>query len=199
MRHRKELALAFLAFVLGCGGKTEETSNGASGANLSSSGSSGDTSETADASTSSSGGSASSGDNASRSGSADEDADLPDGFPVTCAQFTFVLTPGAGANACAFTPADVACNSNADCTTYVDDSHCDCFEPVYGVNVKNTVKCFAPPCAAQLDADGGIYTCPTNASGLYAQNCQFVPDSQSVAVACRNHQCFTYTVATGSE
>jgi hypothetical protein len=93
----------------------------------------------------------------------------------------------------------VACNSNADCTTYVDDSHCDCFDPVYGVNIKNTIKCFASPCAPLLDADGGIYTCPANTSGLYAQNCQFVPDSQSIAVACRNHQCFTYAVATGSE
>jgi hypothetical protein len=127
------------------------------------------------------------------------DAGIPDPFPTTCAQFTFVLDPDAAANTCAFTPADVVCNSNADCTTYIDNSGCGCFDPIYGVNTANTVKCFAPPCAAPLSADGGVYTCPVDASGLYTQDCQFVPDSQNVTVACVKHQCLTLAAAPGSE
>ena len=126
------------------------------------------------------------------------DAKIPDAFPTTCAQFNFVLDPDAAANTCAFAPADVACNSNADCTSYVKLG-CRCFAPVYGVNIKNTVRCFAPPCAPQVNADGGFYMCPSDATGLYTQDCQFVPSMQSVAVACVKHQCLTFAAAPGSE
>jgi hypothetical protein len=127
------------------------------------------------------------------------DAETPDAIPVTCAAFSFVLEPDAAANMCAFTPADVECNSNADCTTYVKNDGCGCFDPIYGVNTKNTVRCYAPPCGVQLNPDGGIYMCPADASGLYTQDCEFVPDSLSVAVACVSHQCLTYAATPGSE
>jgi hypothetical protein len=124
------------------------------------------------------------------------DAEIPDAFPATCTEYTFSLD--AAADTCGFTPADVACNSNADCTTYVKIG-CGCFDPVYGVNTTNTVRCVAPPCGVPLNADGGIYTCPADTSGLYTQDCRFVPDSLSVAAVCVNHQCLTYAVAPGSE
>jgi hypothetical protein len=108
-----------------------------------------------------------------------------------CTEYTFSLNPDAAADTCSFTPADVTCNSNADCTTYVKIG-CGCFDPVYGVNTTNTVKCVAPPCSP-------MPACPANASGLYTQACQLVADSSSVAVACVNHQCLTYAGAPGSE
>jgi len=67
------------------------------------------------------------------------------------------------------------------------------------VNIKNTVRCFAPPCAPQINADGGVYMCPSNAAGLYTQDCQLVPSMQSVTVACVKHQCLTFAAAPGSE
>jgi hypothetical protein len=119
------------------------------------------------------------------------DAEIPDALPATCTEYTFSLDPDAAANTCAFTPTDVECDSNADCTTYVKVG-CGCFDPVYGVNTTNMVKCFAPPCTP-------MPACPANTSGLYTQACQLVADSSSVAVACVNHQCLTYAGAPGSE
>jgi hypothetical protein len=126
------------------------------------------------------------------------DAEIPDAFPATCTEYTFSLDPDAAADTCAFTPADVACNSNADCTTSVKVG-CGCLDPVYGVNTTSTARCVAPPCGVSLNADGGIYTCPADRSGLYTQDCQFVPDSLSVAVACVNNECITFAAAPGSE
>jgi hypothetical protein len=208
MRLQKEHAVVILVFGLGCGGKTETASNGSREANASSGGSGG-SSEISDASTSgsASAGSAGSSGHSSVSGSNGGtgdglDAEVPDAFPVTCAQYTFALDPDAPANTCAITLADVACNSNADCTSYRPPG-CGCIEPVYGVNttygvnVKGTALCPPPPCAPQTNADGGLYTCPVDASGPYTEDCQFVPGSQSVAVACVNHQCLTYAAGGG--
>lgn len=179
-------ALVLAILVVGCGGRASGTRASGSGTESGSS-----------AGAKIAGGSASGSESGNEDGNI-LDAEVPDAFPATCTQYTFVLEPDAAANMCAFTPADVACNSNSDCTTYVKVG-CGCFDPIYGVNTKNTVKCFAPPCGAQLDADGGLYTCPSDVSGLYTQACQFVPDSLSVAVACINHQCLTYAATPGSE
>jgi hypothetical protein len=183
IRHTLTISMFAMAAALGCGGRAGGTSAGTSSGTMAESGSS-----------SGSGSGAGSG---SDFGTGDTlDADIPDAFPVTCAQYTFALDPDAAAEMCAFTPADVECNSTTDCTSYVKVG-CGCFSPVYGVNNKNTVKCFAPPCIGQISADGGIYTCPADTFGLYTQDCQFVADSQNVAVACVNHQCLTYAAVRG--
>jgi hypothetical protein len=186
---RSTLVISTFAVVgaFGCGGRAGGSSTGTSSGTGAESGSR------------SGAGTGSGSDSGSAGGTgATLDAEIPDAFPVTCAEYTFALDPDATAGMCAFTPADVACNSNTDCTSYAKIG-CGCFDPVYGVNTANTVKCFAPPCNAQLNADGGVYTCPSEASGLYTQDCQFVPDSQNVTVACVNHQCLTFASVPGSE
>ena len=113
------------------------------------------------------------------------DAAVPDAFPADCGEVTLVLRPDAAPNTCAFTPADVACNTGTDCNSYLVNG-CGCIEPLYGVNTASTAKCEPPPCPPPL---GG---CP--ASGFETQDCKVVTDSQHVAVACVNHQCMTYAV-----
>ncbi len=183
---RTALLIATTAVVaaFGCGGRESGTSASGSGADRES------TSDSSGASSSASGN-----DGGPRN---IVDAETPDAFSASCALFAFVIDAHAAANTCSFTPADVACNSNADCTFYVQVG-CGCFAPVYGVNTANTVKCFPPPCTPMLNVDGGLYTCPSNASGLYTQACQFVRDSLSVAVACVDHQCLTLPAAPESE
>ncbi len=130
-------------------------------------------SETSDAGSSSSGGPDSGTD-------ASFDALTPDAF-ADCA-WSLVLDPDAAPNTCAVTPADVACNTNADCTSFVRNM-CSCPVPIYGVNTANTVLCIPPPCVLLPPGDGGC-------QGPYeTQDCKV---TQNVAVACVNHQCMTY-------
>jgi hypothetical protein len=166
-RLQVNLLTALFILALGCGGKAQAGSGdgGGSGSSGSSGGGSG--------SSSGSGGIVA--------------AEIPDAFPVRCAQYTFVLDPDAAANTCAFTPADVACSTNADCTTYVD-VQCSCISPIYGVSTSSTARCTPPPCP-QSD-------CSSGASGFYTQDCQLVPNQQDVAVACVDHQCMTYAVGS---
>jgi hypothetical protein len=125
-------------------------------------------------------------------------AEVPDAFPPSCNEFSFELEPDAAANTCAFTPADVACSTSADCVTQVM-AGCGCFQPVYGVNKMSTAVCIPPPCPALP-----TQTCLNDASaGYLTQDCQFVdsvqyagfpesPNETFAAVACVNHQCETY-------
>lgn len=120
------------------------------------------------------------------------DAEIPDAFPESCGQFKFALDPDAAPNTCAFTPADVACNTSTDCNSYGVNG-CGCIEPLYGVNEASTAKCIPPPCPPPLNG------CRADASGYGTQDCKLAPDLQHVAVACVNHQCMTYAVTVGSE
>ncbi len=110
------------------------------------------------------------------------DLEIPDAFPASCSEATFRLTPDAGPRQCAFTPADVSCNTNADCVPYTVVG-CGCFDLVYGVNKTSTAQCFPPPCVP-LNQD-------CDASGLYTQDCQFV-GSRTPGAACVNHQCLSF-------
>jgi hypothetical protein len=170
------------------GGSGGGSSAGTSGI---SSGSAASTSD--DSSSSSSGAGSDSGSDGTAGGAFD--AEIPDAFPESCGQFTFALNPDAAPHTCAFTPADVACNRNADCEWYIAVG-CGCFQPVYGVNKVRTAACSPPPCPPPLAG------CPEDASGGYlTQDCQLVDNSPysrfidsgtTVAVACVNHQCMTY-------
>jgi hypothetical protein len=114
---------------------------------------------------------------------------------ATCALFTCVAD--CDANPCLPTPADVACSSNADCTSFEYPS-CACSWRVYGVNngaiAELSRDCPAPPCVVV-----GEGTCPVDAAlGPYTQDCQSAPH-YPWSVACVDHQCRTYVSATGSE
>jgi hypothetical protein len=116
------------------------------------------------------------------------DAPFPDAFPTSCpGQPDLALDPDAAPHTCAFTPADVACNTNADCTTHVVVA-CQCIDRVYGVNTANTLRC-PPP----------LNGCPSNASGYRTQDCQLVVKLQDIAVACVGHQCLTYAAPNPCE
>lgn len=174
MSYREQLPAALLALALGCGGKTQSGAKTAMG----SSGSA--TSSTSNRGSSSSGWA----NDAGVSGTFD--AEIPDAFPASCGgQFTLVLDPDAATNTCAFSPADVACGADADCTAYLVVG-CGCIDPVWGVNKANTVRCPAPPCPPPSA------TCPSDASGFRAQDCQLVATQQDLSVACVNHQCMTF-------
>jgi hypothetical protein len=121
------------------------------------------------------------------------DAEIPDALPTSCpGQPQLALDPDAAPHTCAFTPADVACNTNADCTTHVV-VQCQCIDRVYGVNTANTIRCPPPPCPPPING------CPSNASGYRTQDCQVVVKLQDVAVACVGHQCLTYAAPNPRE
>ncbi|MGD0676075.1 MAG: hypothetical protein ABSC94_11685 [Polyangiaceae bacterium] len=194
--NRKRVSAALLGWALGCSGKVAARPDGgasSSGDGLSSSGS-GTTVQTSTAKSSgpgesggaTTGGSTGESSSGSRqSSSVPLDAGLADAHSATCTGYAFEIELDAAPNTCAFTAADVACNTNADCTTYVK-SGCGCADPVYGVNQASTALCIAPPCVAPRT------TCDADASGLYTQDCQFVSDLPNVSVACVDHQCLTY-------
>jgi hypothetical protein len=193
MSYRRRLPTALLMVVLGCGGKTGGAAAGgdgsASSSGTSSATSSGMTEQNSEGASSSGATSSGGSGSGSEGGSAGNlDAEIPDAFPVSCAQFTFVLQPDAAPNTCAVSPADVACNTNSDCSTYVWG--CGCIEEVYGVNTSSTVRCTWPPCPLCSSAD---------ASGYYTEDCKLVSELQNVAVACVNGQCMTYAPDAGSE
>jgi hypothetical protein len=196
MLRRIILPAVLLAPALACGGRaqavpgdgggdgsTSSSGGGSSGGNASPGGSSGASDVSGGGSGSSSGGGASSGSDAGAD--AAFDADVPDAFPANCGQYTLVIRPDAAPNACAFTPADVACNTSTDCTSYLVNG-CGCIEPLYGVNTASTVKCEPPPCPRE--------DCQADASGFETQDCKLVQGSNQAAVACVNHQCMTYAV-----
>jgi hypothetical protein len=107
-------------------------------------------------------------DDASNVGSSSgvDDVEIPDAFPTSCAAVVFTLAPDAAPNTCAFTPADVACDANADCAPYrvIGGGRIDL---VYGVNKTSTVRCFAPPCLPiQQGCEGGSGYEPQDAVAL---------------------------------
>jgi hypothetical protein len=112
------------------------------------------------------------------------DAEIPDGFPTRCGQVSFVLTPDAAPKTCAISPADIACNTLADCTSYAVDVSCDCVIPVYGINKTNAVRCSPEPCPPPATG--------CSVSGYQTQDCRLVTSWPDVAVDCVNHQCLTY-------
>jgi hypothetical protein len=215
--YQKTLPRALLVFALDCGGRSglnvlgatsaqtgddataagglAETGSSSSGvvttggAASSGSGSSSDGGSPSGSGSGSSSGSSSVSESRGDAGTAGTfDAETPDAFPASCAHYPLLLDPDAAPNTCAFTPADVACDANADCTQYVV-THCGCgVDPVYGVNTANTIGCAPSQCPPP---QGG---CSDDPFGLYTQDCQVVPHSQNVAVACVNHQCTTFAV-----
>lgn len=144
MDYRREVAVALIAFAVGCSGKTEVTPGGG-----------------------------------------DDGSSSSDAFPASCGPNAFVLRPDAAPNTCAFTPADVACNTNADCSTYTPVS-CGCSNAVWGVNKTNTVRCIPPPCPPPMT------DCEPDASGLYTEDCQLVPFNHAVVAACVDHRCLSF-------
>jgi hypothetical protein len=112
------------------------------------------------------------------------DGAIPDGaFPGSCDQFSFELTPDATPGTCAFTIADVTCNTTSDCMPYTREG-CGCIEPVYGVNKASTANCPALPCSPPF--------VPCQTSGFGAQDCQVVPQASQVGVSCVAHVCRTF-------
>ena len=210
MDYRRELAVALIAFAVGCSGKTQVTSDGggddssSSGGGSSSSGGGSSGGDGIDATVSGSGSGGSSGSSSGRASDSGADSgtgatldaeisdayagEVPDAFPASCGPNAFVLRPDAAANTCAFTPADVACNTNADCSTYTAVS-CGCSDAVWGVNKTNTVRCIPPPCPPPANG------CDPDASGLYTEDCQLVPFDQTVVAACVNHRCLSFAPA----
>ena len=92
-----------------------------------------------------------------------------------------MLKADAAPNTCAFTPADMACDTSGDCIPYTV-INCGCIDGVYGVNKTNTVHCIPPPCPPPPPING------CTVSGLETQDCQLLAPQQDVAVACVNHQ-----------
>lgn len=104
---------------------------------------------------------------------------------------TLVLQPDAAPDTCSFTPTDVACNANEDCTVYVK-ANCSCVKAAFGVNTASTAYCSGDlPCPPP---EPGTPGCVSDASGLGTQDCKLVPGLQQVAVACVNHRCLTYAI-----
>ena len=174
-------------------------SSGSSGAGAGSSGSSGSsgTSSSGSGGASGSGGGSSSGSSSS-GGGADADAPdalpetggavdaaVPDGLPADCGELTLMLRPDAAPNTCAFTPADVACDTSDNCFAYTMIG-CGCIDGIYGLNKAETVRCIPPPCPPPING--------CTVSGFETQDCQVVATQQDVAVACVNHECVTYAV-----
>jgi hypothetical protein len=117
---------------------------------------------------------------------------------ATCALYTCAVDCDA-ADPCVPTPADVACNSNADCTWFVVEQ-CSCFSLTYGVNTgafdRISRACPGPPCAvSSLNPP-----CVDAGTGVYTQDCQSAPlYPWRAAALCVDHQCRTYVPAIGSE
>jgi hypothetical protein len=87
---------------------------------------------------------------------------------------------------CSLTPADVACSSDADCTTFVLPS-CGS-SSVIGVNRQALAHstCSHPPCVPpQSDAGAAPYF-------LQAQDCKEVSDVMFVSVRCVAQRCLTW-------
>jgi hypothetical protein len=114
-----------------------------------------------------------------------------DAFPLSCGAFTFTLTADAQPGTCQFSPADIACDENADCVA-VREMNCGCIDREYGANKASSPQCPAPPCAFVPDAEA------CDASGLGTEDCQIVQDPSDVVVKCIGHQCLTFA-ATSSE
>ncbi len=91
----------------------------------------------------------------------------------------FALTPDAAPRTCTFTPADVACDANSDCTLYEIVS-CGCYNFAIGVSASNTAVCSPPPCAE---------ACP--APSWVTQDCNVVPSLVDALVGCVDHRCLT--------
>jgi hypothetical protein len=106
--------------------------------------------------------------------------------PNTCSAFTVPVVPNAPAHVCALSPADIACDADADCKVMVV-SHCGCFEQAYGVNAASTARCIPPPCAAPLPG----HACTSR--GYDTQDCSETPSYADVGVACIGHVCSTFT------
>lgn len=100
------------------------------------------------------------------------------------------LISDAAPRTCAFTPADVACDSDSDCTVY-QVVGCGCFDPVVGVNASSTAQCLPPPCPPPMPNP-----CSPYGSGLTTQTCENVSQLSDVAVACVQHVCVTYAAST---
>ncbi len=100
------------------------------------------------------------------------------------------------ANPCVPTPTDVACNSNADCTSFEKPS-CGCSSLVYGVNNGAIAAIFreCPPLPCVIAPNA----CVDAADGLYTQDCELSPRGQNVLAACLDHRCRTFEPAAGSE
>jgi hypothetical protein len=196
MGERRLATLVCLLGVWGCGG----TASGATGtdASLIADGTSGSMSEggvcpSDSASCATSDGSVDAGTSAEAGtsgptldGGGALDAEAPDApFPGSCDQFSFELTPDAAPGTCAFTPADVACNTDDDCKPYTKEG-CGCIEPVYGVNKTSTANCPALPCSPPF--------VPCQTSGFGAQDCQVVPMFAQVGVSCVAHECRSFAL-----
>jgi hypothetical protein len=106
-------------------------------------------------------------------------------FPLDCGVVTFAFDTVPGIS-CAVTPADVACNVTADCTTFVPVT-CHAIAPVYGWNASVTPG----PCTAN---------CPTTliqdeaGAGVVAEDCNLVAGVSNVGVACVNNVCRTFAL-----
>jgi hypothetical protein len=117
---------------------------------------------------------------------------------ATCALFSCAVDCDV-ADPCAPTSTDVvACNSNADCTSFERPS-CGCTSLVYGVNraalARLYSECPLPPCVEGPPPN----PCVDAAVGLYTQDCELSPRGQIVLAACVDHQCRTFEPAAGSE
>lgn len=200
MAFRAGAAATLVLFAVGCGGQTGASAGGDSSVALSDGASSGGSGSSGGRGGGSGGSSSgvttgrdSSGSSSSGGGDASDgvaDVEIPDAFPASCSAASFPLTANVAPTQCAFTPADVRCDTNADCT-WQTTVGCGCFDLVYGVNRTSMVKCIPPPCVPLM------IDCDASASGLYTQDCQFVPDPKHLAAACVNHRCLSFATQSG--
>ncbi len=103
---------------------------------------------------------------------------------------TFRLYRGAGDAPynCAVTPAEVTCNTTADCAVY-PSGQCGCVSGAYGVSAScGPRSCLPPPCPPPPNG--------CQVTGFYTQDCHLVPALANVGVACVDHQCLTYAVGS---
>jgi hypothetical protein len=194
MIDRNDLVTALFVLTLGCGGKTPTGSAAVDSGSTASPDASASGSGSGSSSGSNSGGSSGSGSGDDSGGDGDSaspaDGEIPDASPGSCGPFASADDPDGAPGMCGITPADVACTTDADCTSY-SVARCGCVDPVYGVNKASTAGCIPPPCTPPIQA------CAPDASGLETEDCQLVQDPTQVGVACVNHQCTTF--ARGSK
>jgi hypothetical protein len=120
------------------------------------------------------------------SGQANADGATTDGG---CDPFPVVADAAPGT--CAFTPADLACKTFADCILYVIHS-CSCPVAVIGVSKTSTALCVPPPCPAP-QPDSGCF----GAQSYESQDCIVSNALGEIIVDCMNGQCMTQAALPG--
>jgi hypothetical protein len=101
-----------------------------------------------------------------------------------CSDLALILDPDATPGTCEISPADVACDTAADCTLLMV-GHCGCTTDVYGVSKTSTASCPMPPCPPPING-------PCIGPGYETQDCMQT-SYDAIGVSCVGHTCRSFT------